>query len=305
MDMERPPRRRRLPRSPLLAFATTMLLALGVASAGAASNIEGIWSFNGGQIGIQRQSNGTYTGIVVIETKFAECTHPVGQEIWTGMTEQPDGSYWGLHQWYFGGSACTENPERGPTAWRVLEGASGSHYLRVCFSHPGDSQPTIAADGAPKEPYEYAEYHVTYGCTNSALTASLPVAPGETTPGTPGSGTGTAGSGTGTAGSGVAGFKESLTLPSAKKCLSARLFKIHLADPKYDPLKTVTVTLKGHKIATSRQGKFVVATINLKNLPKGTFTIKIQATTVLGHRLASNRTYHTCLKKIKKSSKRG
>src|SRR5271167_1785233 len=104
MDMERPPRRKRLPRSPLLAIATTMLLALGVASAGAASNIEGIWSFNDGQIGIQRQSNGTYTGTVVIETKFAECTHPVGQEIWTGITEQPDGSYWGLHQWYFGGA---------------------------------------------------------------------------------------------------------------------------------------------------------------------------------------------------------
>jgi hypothetical protein len=303
MDMERPPRRRRLPRSSLLAIATTILLALGVASAGAASNIEGIWSFNHGQIGIQRQSNGTYTGIVVIETKFAECTHPVGQEIWTGMTEQPDGSYWGLHQWYFGGSGCTENPERGPTAWRVLEATNGSHYLRVCFSHPGDSQPMIAANGAPLGPPEYAEHHVTYGCTESALTASLPVAPGETTPGAPGSSTGAAGSGTGTAGSGVAGAKESLTLPSAKKCLSVRLFKIHLADPKYDPLKTVTVTLKGRKIATSRQGKFIVATINLKSLPKGAFRIKIHATTVLGHHLSSSRTYHTCAKKGKSSSK--
>lgn len=304
MDMERPPRRKRLPRSPLLAFATTMLLALGVASAGAASNIEGIWSFNGGQIGVQRQSNGTYTGTVVIATRFAECTHPVGQEIWTGMTEQPDGSYWGLHQWYFGGSACTENPERGPTAWRVLEAANGSHYLLVCFSHPGTSQPTIAANGAPLGPPEYAEHHVTYGCTESALTASLPVAPGETTPGAPGSGTGAAGSGTGTAGSGVAGAKESLTLPSAKKCLSARLFKIHLADPKYDPLKTVSITLKGRKIAAVRKGKYFVATINLKSLPEGTFTIKIKATTVLGHHLSSSRTYHTCIKEIKHSGEK-
>src|SRR5277367_5552259 len=100
MDMERPPRRKRLPRSPLLAFATTMLLALGVASAGAASNIEGIWSFNGGQIGVQRLSNGTYEGTVVAATKFAECTHEVGEPIWTGMTEQADGSYVGLHQWF-------------------------------------------------------------------------------------------------------------------------------------------------------------------------------------------------------------
>ncbi len=304
MDTDRPPRRRRrpLPRSLLLAISTAMLLAVGVASAGAASNIEGIWSFNGGQIGVQRQSNGTYTGIVVVETKFAECTHPVGQEIWTGMTEQPDGSYWGSHQWYVSPS-CTLNPTLGPAAWRVLEGKGGSDYLRVCLSEPGGSQPTIATDGS--------DSGVTYGCVSSALTAPLPVAPGETTPGettpgTPGSGkagSGTSGSGT-SSGSGVAGVKETLTVPSTKQCLSARLFKIHLLDPKYDPLKTVSVTLKGRKIATVRKGKYVVATIDLKGLPKGAFAIKIQATTVLGHHLSSTRTYHTCINKIKRSSKK-
>jgi hypothetical protein len=283
MDMDRPWRQRRLPRSPLLAIATAMLLAVGAASAGAASSIEGVWSFNGGQIGVQRLANGTYSGTVVVETKFAECTHPVGQEIWVGMTEQSDGSYWGLHQWYFG--ECQENPLRGPTAWRVLEEPGGSHSLRVCFSHPGTSQPMITASDAPKEASEYAAYHVTYGCTNSALTARLPVAPGSGK-------------------SGVAGSIERLTLPSAKKCVSVRLFKIHLADPKYDPLKKVTVTLKGRKIATSHKGNYVLATINLRGLPKGAFTIKIHATTVLGHHLSAKRTYHTCLRKSKRSGKR-
>src|SRR5438445_1864086 len=84
MDTVTPPRRRRPPRSLLLAIATAMLLAVGVAPAGAASSIEGIWSFNGGQIGVQRLANGTYAGTVVVETKFAECVHPVGQEIWVG-----------------------------------------------------------------------------------------------------------------------------------------------------------------------------------------------------------------------------
>jgi hypothetical protein len=129
---------------------------------------------------------------------------------------------------------------------------------------------------------------VTYGCSNSALTAALPGAPGS-----------------GKSGSGAAGSKERLTLPSAKKCLSVRLFKIHLADPKYDPLKTVTVILKGRRIPTSRQGKFIVAIINLKKLPKGAFTIKIHATTILGHKLTITRKYHTCMKKIKKSNKKG
>jgi hypothetical protein len=252
-----------------------MLLAVGAATAGASSSIEGVWSFNGGQIGVQRLANGTYSGTVVVETKFAECAHPVGQEIWAGMIAQSDGSYWGLHQWYLG--ECQENPLRGPTAWRVLEEVSGSHYLRVCFSHPGTSQPTIAANGS--------DSGATYGCTNSALTARLPVAPGSGK-------------------SRVAGSIERLTLPSAKKCLSVRLFKIHLADPKYDPLKKVTVTIKGRKIATSHKGNYVVTTINLRGLPKGAFTIKIHATTVLGHHLSAERTYHTCIRKSKRSSKR-
>jgi hypothetical protein len=63
---------------------------------------------------------------------------------------------------------------------------------------------------------------------------------------------------------------------------------------------------KGYKkkIATARKGKYIVATINLKGLPKGAFTVKIHATTVLGHTLSASRTYHTCIKKIKKSSKK-
>jgi hypothetical protein len=272
MDTDRPPRLRRL-RSLLLVIAAAMLLAVGVASAGAASNIEGVWSFNGGQIAIQPSSNGTFEGTVVAETKFAECAHPVGQEIWTKITPQPDGSYWGFHQWYFEQSSCPLNPEPGPTAWRVLQEGNGSTYLRVCLSSPGTSQPTIAPSGTC--------VGATYGSVNSALTAPLPATPG------------------------VAGSKENLSLPSAKKCLSVRLFKIHLLDPKYDPFKKVSVTIKGRKFPAVRKGKYIIATINLKGLPRGAFMVKIHATTVLGHNLTITRRYHTCIKKIKKSSKKG
>jgi hypothetical protein len=280
--------------------AAVLLCAGGASSASLPAGIEGVWSFNGGKIAIQRLSTGSYAGTVVAETTFAACTHPVGQQIWTGMTEQSDGSYWGLHQWYL--TDCKENPERGPTAWRVLEGAKGSHYMRVCFSHPGTSQPTIAADGAPKEESEYAAHGVTYGCDDSALIAPLPVASGspETT-GTPGT------SGTPGGKAGAIGAIESLSLPSTKQCLSVKLLKIRLKDPRYDPFKTVTITFKGHKLATSRKGSFVIATINLKSVRKGTFTIDVHATTVLGHTLSAKRTYHRCVKKVKpkKSGKKG
>jgi hypothetical protein len=236
---------------------------------------------------------------VVAETTFAACPHPVGQEIWKGMTEQPDGSYWGLHQWYSGSPPnCRPDATGGPTAWRVIEEPGGSYYLQVCFSHPDTTQPTISADGAPHGPSEYAAHHVTYGCFKSTLISLLSPAPGEPgTPGTPGTSgaSGTTGSGKG----GVAGSKETLTLPSNRKCVSARRFPIHLREPRYDPFKTVTITLRGRKVADKRKGEYVVATIDLRKLPKGAFTISVHATTVLGHHLAGRRTYHTCIPKLK------
>jgi hypothetical protein len=272
MDTRRPPRR--LIGRLTLVIAAAMLLGVGVASAGATSPIEGVWSFGGGQIAVQPEGNGKFEGIVVSPTTFASCVHPDGQQIWKEMTAQSDGSYWGFHQWYKPSTTagCVLDPTLGPTAWRVLEAADGSRSLRVCLSNPGTAQPTVAANGTC--------VGATYGGVSSALTAPLPVVSKE----------------------GVK--KESLSLPSAKKCLSARLFQIHLLDPKNDPLKKVSITIKGYKkkIATARKGKYIVATINLKGLPKGAFTVKIKATTVLGHTLSASRTYHTCKKKTKKKS---
>jgi hypothetical protein len=272
----------------ILVIVVAALLSVSAASAGATSEtseIEGVWSFEAGQVDIVSTPGGKFEGIVTVATTFASCPHKVGEHMWTGLTPQADGSYWGLHQWFH--ADCTPNTTLGPTAWRVLREPNGSRYLRVCFSDPGTSQPTIAANGAPLEASEYGHYHVTYGCVRSALTAPLPVAPGTS----------------------ATGAVEHLTLPStkAKQCLRSRLFKIRLKDPRYDPFKTVKITLKGHRIATSHRGQYVVATINLRGPAKGTFTIKIRATTVLGHHLSANRTYHTCFKQAKptKPKKRG
>jgi hypothetical protein len=294
MDTDRPPRRRfRRHRSLTLVIATAILLAVGVASAGAASSIEGVWSFGGGKIAVQPEGNGKFEGIVVSPTTFAACVHPDGQKIWKEMTPQSDGSYWGFHQWYKSAPACALDPTLGPTAWRVIEEAGGSHYLGVCLSNPGTSQPTIAASGTC--------VGATYGSVSSALISPLPTSTGSN--GGSGSSGGSGGSGS-SGGSGTGSPKESLSLPNSKQCLSVRLFQIHLQDPKYDPFKTVSVTIKGykHKIATVRKGNYIVATINLKGLPKGAFTVEIKATTVLGHSLSASRIYHTCKKKIEKKS---
>ena len=267
MDANNRPCSKRRRRSLLLAVTATVLMAVGAASAWASSSIEGVWSFNGGQIAIQPEGNGKFEGVVVQPTQFATCTHPDGQKIWKEITLQSDGSYWGFHQWYKTES-CVENPILGPTAWRVVEQSNGSRYLRVCLSSPGTGQPRI--------PMGSSGIGASYGCGSSALTAPL-------------------------AGSGVGSFKQTVSLPSTKKCFSARKFIIHIRDAKYDPFKTVVVTLKGHKIKVLHKGSFYISTISLKGLPRGAFTIKIKGTTYLGHVVSGSRTYHTCAKKPKRS----
>jgi hypothetical protein len=266
-----PPRPRRRTSLLLAIAATILLLTVGVATAAATSNIEGIWSFNGGQIAVESAGNGQFKGIVVQPTKFAACTHPDGQEIWKEITPQADGSYWGFHQWYKSDEetgACEENPIFGPTAWRVVSEPNGSRYLRVCLSDPGTAQPSIPS-GSPG-------VGATYGCTDSALTAAL-------------------------ANSGVGSFKEAVSLPSTKECFSGRKFDIHIHDSKYDPFKSVVVTLMGHKLKVAHRADTYTATVNLAGLPPGAFTVKIKATTYRGSQLSGSRTYHTCAKRPKKA----
>jgi hypothetical protein len=255
-------------------ITAAVLPILGVAARtalGAAAPIEQVWSFNGGEVAIHAQPGGTFVGTVIAPTQFALCSHPVGEEMWTAVRPQPDGSYWGLHQWYFETAGCVRNPRRGLTAWRVMEAAGGARYLSVCFSTPGGPQPKIAADGATS--------NVTYGCRESARIAAVPVE-------RPASSR-----------AGQARFAQSVSLPPNRGCYSRRLFQIHLRDPKYDPLKEVTVTIGSRRVRVTRRGKLFAATINLKGLPRGTFTVRIRVTTVLGHHLSGSRTYHTCVRR--------
>jgi hypothetical protein len=264
-----------------LTLATACLLCTGatIANATAEAEIEGVWFFNGGQIAVKPLTKGAYVGIVVSATAFADCTHDAGEQIWSEIKEQRGGYYSGLHQWFK--ADCKPNPILGPTAWRVLREADGARYMRVCFSHPGTSQPRIDANGDPKNASEYFSHGVTYGCYDSALLAALPVVAGA---------------------GGPSGTVEGLSLPSAHQCLvpARKRFTIRLKDPRYDPFKTVTITFKGHRVKVVRHGGYIVATLNVSHLRSHSFTINVKATTVLGHKLSARRTYRLCAKKHKR-----
>lgn len=259
-----------------LATLTLALCGAGVASVAgatpepnsASSSIEGVWSFNGGAVDVVGQSNGTLIGVVTVNTKFAQCVHKVGEQIWTEMRRQPDGSYWGLHHWFFESSACVPNPTYGPTAWRVLANGHGESFVRVCFSEPAsDKQPTIAPDGSTA--------NVTYGCVDSASIAPLPSAP--------------SGNGSNSA------FKQAVILPPPA-CHHLKTLKIKLRDPKYDPLKRVVVWVNHRKVADVRGVQRLKRGITVKHLPAGAFTVQVLAITTLDYRLSGKRSYGRCAK---------
>jgi hypothetical protein len=252
----------------MLALALSLASLIATATAGATAQtvplpLEGVWSFNGGKVAIQHVADGSYTGTVVAPTKFAECSHPVGEAMWTEIRQEASGSFRGLHQWFFEGAACVANPKLGPTAWRVMEQPGGGAFLRACFSAPGTSQPSISVSGVATG--------VTYACVDSALIAPAPST------------------------SGAAGFKSAVVLPGTHRCLSRRVFRIHFRDPGNDPLREVVVTLKGRRLRVIRHGNVFASTVDLRGLPPGAFTVRIRVLTVLGHRLRGARTYHTCV----------
>lgn len=259
-------------KSSLLALVGCLTLGGSVAAA-ATNPIEGVWSFGGGSVAIQPGPGGTFEGIVVSPTTFAKCVHPAEQVMWSEMRAQADGSFWGKHQWY--GNNCELDPHLGLTAWRVLQSANGERTLKVCFSLPeSESQPTIDASGK--------EANDTYGCSESAPLAPLPV--------TEGTGSGSGG------GSGQITFASTVVLPNAKACVSQSSLKLKLRNPKYDPLKEVVVRINGKKVADVRGVKHLKKGVVLGKLPSGTYKVSVLATTVLNQHLSGSSTYHSCTK---------
>jgi hypothetical protein len=258
-----------------LSGTTRLILTLGVvalaqgavaAPASAEDPIEGIWSFGGGgRVAIEAEGNGTFTGTVVAPTRFAVCAHQVGERMWTEITPQGDGSYWGLHQWFFDTSGCPLNPVRGATAWRPVRLEGGANILLVCFSEPGsDTQPTIAPDGTTAG--------ASYGCTGSAPLSALPE---------------------------ESALRDHVELPGNAACLLRRKLRIRIRGPRNDPLETVSIMLRAGKVRRKarirRRGTGYLATFDLRDLPPAArFRIAIRLTTVLGHRFSRKRAYSRC-----------
>jgi len=83
------------------------------------------------------------------------------------------------------------------------------------------------------------------------------------------------------------------TLPSNKKCVSRRVFRIRLKAPKGVKLLSATVRVN-NKLVKTVKGKRLTAPVDLRGLPKGKFTVKVEAKTTDGRTVRDTRKYKTC-----------
>jgi hypothetical protein len=254
------------------ALLVAAILLAFPATASAQADIEAVWSFSGGQVAVQPAGDGSFRGTVIRETRFADCPHPVGEVMWLGMRLQPDGQYFGGHQW-FRTSDCTPLPTRGNTAFRVLTRPDGSRFLRVCFAAPErpDLQPTIAPDGTSA--------NTTTSCNDSDF-----VSPPSATP---------------------PRFVDVVKLPAPRgrgrnRCVSRRNFRIRLREPRGDALASAMVFVNGRRVRVVR-GERLTARVDLRGLPKGRYTVRIVARTVLGRTIQGKRRYRTCVPSRRRS----
>jgi hypothetical protein len=84
------------------------------------------------------------------------------------------------------------------------------------------------------------------------------------------------------------------SLPSAKACVSKRHFTIHLLHVKSSRIVTAAVQLNGRTVRTVK-GRSLGLPIDLRGLPKGTFTVAIVTTDAHGKKRIGKRRYHTCV----------
>jgi hypothetical protein len=92
-------------------------------------------------------------------------------------------------------------------------------------------------------------------------------------------------------------------LPSNRKCVSRRKFRIRIRQPGGIQIQTALVFVNGKKVRVVKrrvfQRKRSTANVNLRGLPRGTFVVRIVVLTTEGKTIRGKRKYRTCTKKRK------
>jgi hypothetical protein len=166
-------------------------------------------------------------------------------------------SYTGTHVWYH--SDCSQDPG-GLSTWTITGTDPARFTVRFCTVTPGGGPPTFDPAGNPTQ--------ITR-CHD--LTRLLPPQPKPT-------------------------FSSVVNLPKAtRKCRSRRHFRVHLREPSADPVVRATVDVNGRR-AKVIVGARLTAPVDLRQLPRGRYSVKIVATTTSGRMVQGTRKYRTCVR---------
>jgi hypothetical protein len=99
------------------------------------------------------------------------------------------------------------------------------------------------------------------------------------------------------------GFGSVVGLPSNRRCVSRRKFRIRIRQRGGIKIQTALVFVNGKKVRVLTRKVFnkkrKVAGVNLRGLPRGVFKVRIVVLTTEGTTLRGTRTYRTCTKKRK------
>jgi hypothetical protein len=240
------------------AAAVAATAAALAAPALGADQIEGSWLFESGQVLVEATGPGTFKGTVVEPTRFTACTHPVGQVMW--RINGAGASYTGTHVWY--STECAAEPG-GQSVWQVTSTDPADYRLRFCTVVPGGGPPTFNPPGDPAgTPTGDTRCH--------DLERILPPQPAPT-------------------------FASVVSLPrGTRTCRSRRSLHIRLREPKADPLVRATVSVNGRRVRVV-VGRRLDAPVDLRNLPRGRYSVRIVATTASNRVLRGTRSYRTCV----------
>ena len=94
-------------------------------------------------------------------------------------------------------------------------------------------------------------------------------------------------------------FADLVTLPSAKRCVSRRAFRIRLRKRRGVTYRSATVSVNGRRVKVVK-GKRLTAPVDLRGLPAGRVVVRVGLTLADGTRLSGKRTYRTCARKKKR-----
>lgn len=94
-------------------------------------------------------------------------------------------------------------------------------------------------------------------------------------------------------------FADIVTLPSAKRCVSRRAFRIRLRKRSGVTYRSASISVNGRRVKVVK-GKRLTAPVDLRGLPAGRVVVRISLTLADGTKLTGKRAYRTCTLKRKR-----